>query len=60
MGEFINITKLPLLATPYSIALSASTNELWSLVLWFLAIINFHLFREKERAFMGDSSSSLY
>ena len=32
MDEFINITKLPLSAAPYSIASSASTDGLWSLI----------------------------
>ena len=32
MGEFINITKLPLSDAPYSIASSASTDGLWSLI----------------------------
>ena len=66
MEDFINTAKLPLSSAPYSIALLASANGLWSLIhsSLFSTIYYYFLFilkkKKKKKAFMGDSSSSLY
>ena len=53
--------ELPLSALPYSISSSALADGLWSLICSsFLFTIYYFYFTKKERAFMGDSSSSLY
>ena len=52
----INVTKLPLSATPYSIIPSALTDRLWSLIRSSFII---YIFRKKEHLLI-DSSSSHY
>ena len=47
VNEFIRLLGLPLLAVPYSIALLALADGVWSLICNFFII--FYLFREKER-----------
>ena len=47
VNEFIRLLGLPLLAVPYSIALLALADGVWSLICNFF--IFFYLFREKER-----------
>ena len=48
INEFINTSKLPLSATPYSIAPSASANRLWSSICSFFFIFIFIFFRKRK------------
>ena len=49
MDDFIKTTKLPLSPTPYSIAPSASANELWSSIYSYFFYLLLFLFIRKKR-----------